>query len=94
MVAAAGCRPVTGHNVAVVLLALLFIAEDGVGFRDFGESLACIGVIAVDVWVSLSREGIEALLDIGSGCVGRQPKDIIVRFLLAERQGCGEGATW
>ena len=84
---------VRAHDVAVVPLLLLLVAEDRVRLADLGEALVRAGVVAVDVRVRLARQGVVLLLYLGFGRRRRQFERFIVCSLGGRRRGAEESGV-
>ena len=66
------------HDVAIIPLALLGVAEDGVGLGDGLETGVGGGVVGVEVRVGFAGEDVEALFEVGGGDGGGDVEDLVV----------------
>ncbi len=66
------------EDIPVVAFAFFRVREDGIGFAYLGEAFACLGVIAVAVWVGFFREHVELFLEFGRGGVMVDAEDFVV----------------
>ena len=66
------------EDIPVVAFAFFGVREDGIGFAYLGEALACVGVVAVAVWVGFFRENVELFLEFGRGGVMMDAEDFVV----------------
>lgn len=66
------------HHVPVIPLPLLRIREHAVGLAYLRKTLACVGVVAVEVWMCLLGKGVELLLQLCLRGMLSDPKHFVV----------------